>query len=105
MVIADSIRVFTGADQTGSLCDVAQSRSAGNVTITLQLVLTDPTLTNNTLTAYLGTSATGTLMGSGSFSGDESFDELGVSGRPENDADGSYIGHITSIKLTRFFTQ
>ncbi|MBF0199499.1 MAG: hypothetical protein HQL32_17420 [Planctomycetes bacterium] len=100
---ADSIKTYTGAGTDGLLSDVAQARST--LTITLQLDLTDATLTNNTLRSYIGTSASGTLLGTGAFSGDESFDELGVSGRPENDADGSYVGVITSIKLTRFFTE
>jgi hypothetical protein len=72
--------------------------SGGFETFTIQLDMTDATLGNNSMSFYLGDSATGTLVGSAGFSDDEGFRYVGFAGRNIND---TLIAEVQSLTLTQ----
>jgi len=95
----NSVTAYAGAGLTGSISgSSALANNAGPTLLTLRLDLTDATLTNNSFSLYLGDSATGTLVGSATFSGDESFEELGFSARVLGGNSGA---QVTSLALTQ----
>ena len=94
-----SVTAYAGAGQVDPISgSTALANNTGPTLLTLRLDLTDATLANNSFSLYIGDSATGTLVGSANFSGDESFEELGISGRPTG---GQTAGRVTSLTLTR----
>lgn len=67
-------------------------------TFTIKLDMTDATLGNNSMSLYLGDSATGTLVGSAGFSGEEGFRYVGFAGRNISD---TLIAEVQSLTLTQ----
>lgn len=88
---------YAGPGQADATAAAVLSISSGPTLLTMRMDLTDATLSNNSISLYIGDSATGTLVGSANFSGDESFDEVGISGRPID----TTAGRIISLTLTQ----
>jgi hypothetical protein len=96
---SNSLTAYAGEKQVGQISGSSSlANNAGATLLTLRLDMTDATLTNNSFSLYIGNSSTGTLVGSATFSGDESFTYLGISGRPTG---GNTAGQVSSLILTQ----